>query len=768
MDGSPASAECVRVVVRCRPLSSTETSEGRRRIVNVDAELQQVIVQPAGDTGELPKTFTFDNVFDWNSTQSDVYTETAKPIVDSVLEGYNGTVFAYGQTGTGKTHTMDGGAGDSERGIIPKTFNQIFEAIQVSEQQQFLVRASFLEIYNEEVRDLLSKNPKNKLELKERKEQGVYVKGLNSFVVKSVAEITSVLEVGKKNRSVGATMMNQDSSRSHSIFTITVEKLQQGDGKGSGHVRVGKLNLVDLAGSERQSKTGATGDRLKEATKINLSLSALGNVISALVDSKSGHTPYRDSKLTRLLQDSLGGNTKTVMIANIGPADYNLDETISTLRYANRAKNIKNKPRINEDPKDAMLREFQDEILRLKAELAATASQAQPLAQHHEQRVERIVERPLSAEEVLAMRAQMEQEMQQEAVQQGEPLDAETLAKIHEEAQRKAEAEAAAVLEERHRASEEAARMAAAAKQRAQSMHQIQAQQESEAKKKADLEAQLAAMESKVLQGEAQGGLSELARRQEEVLRSQQQQLQRQRSKDAAKLRQIADMEEAALMAQGKYSSLQEEAEQVTRKLRKLWTKYCEAKGELDGAWGDWAAEKEEMLDSVRMLQQQLTLKDLVIQAFIPPQDVQKVMDRAQWDEEQEVWMLQQLPKKVTKRPISTAHHRRPVTAYAQAAVALGDHNPRYKTDNILALALDMPDRTTADYSGSQMQTQATLDAAFGKGHQGTMFFDNHKEQQVFLADDMTLKAHRAHRPSTARPPTAPRRPASARGRPIL
>ncbi|KAA6421900.1 MAG: kinesin KIF3B [Trebouxia sp. A1-2] len=732
MDGSPASAECVRVVVRCRPLSSTETSEGRRRIVNVDAELQQVIVQPAGDTGELPKTFTFDNVFDWNSTQSDVYTETAKPIVDSVLEGYNGTVFAYGQTGTGKTHTMDGGAGDSERGIIPKTFNQIFEAIQasqVSEQQQFLVRASFLEIYNEEVRDLLSKNPKNKLELKERKEQGVYVKGLNSFVVKSVAEITSVLEVGKKNRSVGATMMNQDSSRSHSIFTITVEKLQQGDGKGSGHVRVGKLNLVDLAGSERQSKTGATGDRLKEATKINLSLSALGNVISALVDSKSGHTPYRDSKLTRLLQarDSLGGNTKTVMIANIGPADYNLDETISTLRYANRAKNIKNKPRINEDPKDAMLREFQDEILRLKAELAATASQAQPLAQHHEQRVERIVERPLSAEEVLAMRAQMEQEMQQEAVQQGEPLDAETLAKIHEEAQRKAEAEAAAVLEERHRASEEAARMAAAAKQRAQSMHQIQAQQESEAKKKADLEAQLAAMESKVLQGEAQGGLSELARRQEE-----------------------------------------EEAEQVTRKLRKLWTKYCEAKGELDGAWGDWAAEKEEMLDSVRMLQQQLTLKDLVIQAFIPPQDVQKVMDRAQWDEEQEVWMLQQLPKKVTKRPISTAHHRRPVTAYAQAAVALGDHNPRYKTDNILALALDMPDRTTADYSGSQMQTQATLDAAFGKGHQGTMFFDNHKEQQVFLADDMTLKAHRAHRPSTARPPTAPRRPASARGRPIL
>ncbi|KAL3155594.1 Envelope glycoprotein gp160 [Trebouxia sp. C0009 RCD-2024] len=620
--------------------------------------------------------------------------------------------------------------------------------------------------------------------------------------------------------------MNQDSSRSHSIFTITVEKLQQGEGKGSGHVRVGKLNLVDLAGSERQSKTGASGDRLKEATKINLSLSALGNVISALVDSKSGHTPYRDSKLTRLLQaclhtprlpahhDSLGGNTKTVMIANIGPADYNLDETISTLRYSNRAKNIKNKPRINEDPKawlcpatsclDAMLREFQEEISRLKAELAAGASQPHTPAQPEEQRIERIVERALRPEEVLAMRAQMEQEMQAEAVQQGEPLDADTLAKIHEEAQRKAEAEAAAVLQERQRAAEEAERMAVAARQRALTVHQIQAQQEAEARRKGELEAQLAAMESKVLQGEAQGGLSVLARRQEEVLRSQQQLLQRQRSKDAAKLRQIADMEEAALMAQDKYSSLQasahlcyvEEAEQVTRKLRKLWVKYTKAQGELDGAWGEWAGEKEEMLDSVRMLQQQLTLKDLVIQAFVPPEDVQKtslerlhstaaqqsrreggerqrdnglrVMDRAEWDEEQEAWLLQRPPKQHRRRPISSAHHRRPVTAYAQAAVALGDHNPRYKTDNILALALDMPDRTTADYSGSHVQTQATLDAAFGKSHHGTMFFDNQKQQQVFLVDDATLKAQTAHRPSTARPPTAPRRPSSARGRPIL
>merc|ERR1719160_604349 len=180
-----------------------------------------------------------------------------------------------------------------------------------------------------------------------------------------------VLAAGLENRSVASTNMNEGSSRSHSIFTMTIEQACIGP-DGEEHIRVGKLNMVDLAGSERQSKTGATGERLKEATKINLSLSALGNVISALVDGKSSHIPYRDSKLTRLLQDSLGGNTKTVMCANCGPAGYNYDETLSTLRYAYRAKSIKNKPRINEDPKDAMIREFQDEIAKLRAELEKT------------------------------------------------------------------------------------------------------------------------------------------------------------------------------------------------------------------------------------------------------------------------------------------------------------------------------------------------------------------------------------------------------------
>ncbi|CAG0912810.1 unnamed protein product [Notodromas monacha] len=265
---------------------------------------------------------------------------------------------------------MRGIKGDNEqRGVIPNAFEHIFSHIARSQDQQYLVRASYLEIYMENVRDLLSKDQNKFLELRESPDMGVYAQNLSSFVCKSVQEIDHVMNVGNKNRSVGATDMNEHSSRSHAIFMVTVECSEIGV-DGESHIRVGKLNLVDLAGSERQSKTGATGSRFKEATMINLSLLALGNVISALSSGKSAYIPYKDSKLTRLLQDSLGGNAKTVMVANIGPASYNSDETLSTLRYASRAKEIKNKPRINEDPKDALLREFQEEIARLKASLS--------------------------------------------------------------------------------------------------------------------------------------------------------------------------------------------------------------------------------------------------------------------------------------------------------------------------------------------------------------------------------------------------------------
>lgn len=296
-----------------------------------------------------------------------------------MTEGYNGTVFAYGQTGCGKSFSMQGvSKPPSQRGIIPRAFEHMFEAIAATANTKFLVHASYLEIYNEEIRDLLGTDVKKKMDLKESNDSGVYVGGLSMHPVHNVAECEKVMEKGWKSRAVGATLMNADSSRSHSIFTVYLERVQTDEE--DGNIRKGKLNLVDLAGSERQAKTGATGDRLKEATKINLSLSALGNVISALVDGKSKHIPYRDSKLTRLLQDSLGGNTKTLMIACLSPADNNYDESLSTLRYANRAKNIKNKPKVNEDAKDALLREYQEEIRRLKSMItesgAATVSDA--------------------------------------------------------------------------------------------------------------------------------------------------------------------------------------------------------------------------------------------------------------------------------------------------------------------------------------------------------------------------------------------------------
>ncbi|XP_039611630.1 kinesin-like protein KIF17 isoform X1 [Polypterus senegalus] len=363
-------SESVKVIVRCRPLNEREKSLNCKIVVSMDSARCQCFIQKPGASEEPPKQFTFDGTYFVEDQTEQMYNEVAYPLVEGVTQGYNGTIFAYGQTGSGKSFTMQGiPSPSSQRGVIPRAFEHIFESIQCAENTKFLVRASYLEIYNEEIRDLLGQDTKQKLELKEHPEQGVYVRGLSHHTVHSVRECEVIMEQGWKNRSVGYTLMNKDSSRSHSIFTVHLE-ICSTDPSGKDHLRAGKLNLVDLAGSERQSKTGATGERLREATKINLSLSALGNVISALVDGHSRHVPYRDSKLTRLLQDSLGGNTRTLMVGCLSPADNNYEESLSTLRYANRAKSIQNKPRVNEDPKDALLREYQEEIKKLRALLS--------------------------------------------------------------------------------------------------------------------------------------------------------------------------------------------------------------------------------------------------------------------------------------------------------------------------------------------------------------------------------------------------------------
>ena len=361
-------SESVKVVVRCRPLGSKEMEEQRECIVNVDMSQGSIQICNPSNIKEI-KSFTFDHTYDYRATQELIFSQTALPILESIMEGYNGTIFAYGQTGTGKTFTMEGNDNETDKGIIPRSIDWIFNNIKNYPAQQFLVRVSFVEIYNEEVRDLLSKVKRQKLNVRE-KDKVFYVENVTVIQAENSQMTLDIMKAGRVNRATGATKMNPGSSRSHSIFSITVESSTM-DEAGEAHYKVGKLNLVDLAGSERQSKTESTGERFIEATKINLSLTCLGSVINKLVSGKSQYIPYRDSKLTMLLQDSLGGNTKTVMIANVGPADYNYDETLNTLWYASRAKKIKNKPRINEDPKDALLRQYQEEIELMKKKLMA-------------------------------------------------------------------------------------------------------------------------------------------------------------------------------------------------------------------------------------------------------------------------------------------------------------------------------------------------------------------------------------------------------------
>ncbi|XP_052752742.1 kinesin-like protein Klp68D isoform X2 [Galleria mellonella] len=350
--------ECVKVVVRCRPLSEREKKESYDEVVKVWPERGTVqVYNPKGED----KLFTYDAAYDCSADTQTLYDEMVRPLVASVLDGFNGCVFAYGQTGTGKTHTMEGTADDE--GVIPRAFRHIWSHIEnnASPDVTHLVACSYVELYLEDVRDLLSKDNK-KLTIRGQELNGFYIPEMTSVVCKSAAEMVRVMKAGNRNRAAGRTDMNEHSSRSHAVFLVTVETAH----RKTNRIRVGKLNLVDLAGSERQRKTGASADRLREASRINQALSSLGNVISALAEN-SPHVPYRDSKLTRILQDSLGGNSKTIMIANIGPASYNYDETITTLRYAHRAKAIKNKPVRNEDPKDAKLREYQAEIERLRA-----------------------------------------------------------------------------------------------------------------------------------------------------------------------------------------------------------------------------------------------------------------------------------------------------------------------------------------------------------------------------------------------------------------
>lgn len=383
----------IKVVVRVRPFNSRENGRKAKCIVSMNGS-QTVLTPPPHEGKGKPvkaalegsKTFAFDRSY-WSfdrkdnnyAGQENVFSDLGKPLLDNAFQGYNNCIFAYGQTGSGKSYSMMGYG--EEEGVIPRICRDMFERIsgvQEDKNMNCTVEVSYLEIYNERVRDLLNPSTKGNLKVREHPSTGPYVEDLAKLIVRDFNEIEHLMDEGNKARTVAATNMNETSSRSHAVFTLTLTQKRHDAETNMDTEKVAKISLVDLAGSERATSTGATGARLKEGAEINRSLSTLGRVIAALADMSNGvkakakgmQVPYRDSILTWLLKDSLGGNSLTAMIAAISPADINFEETLSTLRYADSAKRIKNHAVVNEDPNARMIRELKEELAQLRSKLS--------------------------------------------------------------------------------------------------------------------------------------------------------------------------------------------------------------------------------------------------------------------------------------------------------------------------------------------------------------------------------------------------------------
>lgn len=719
----------VNVAVRCRPMSEKEIKAGHQSIVEFESDTRLVVhdssVSPSdqlgtksGERNNYSHVYDFDAVFDFNSKQEDIYNRVCKPIVDGVLEGYNGTIFAYGQTGTGKTYTMEGSSQNSlsasnlkhqrssaqqpkafrevtakkrgvsaievsneevsksiacgSTGIIPRAFKQIFDFIEQNPHIQFLIRASYLEIYQEEIHDLLRKDRSIKLELHERPDIGVYVKDLTSFVCKSMTEIERVMRVGNQNRMVGATDMNERSSRSHAIFIITVEqqstlnsdkKLLQSTNNQQQVIKVGKLNLVDLAGSERQRKTNSFGQRQKESIKINLSLSALGNVINSLMklhtqpqqqsnnsinknavitNADGGFTPYRDSKLTRLLQDSLGGNAKTLMIANIGPASYNYDETINTLNYASRAKCIKNRPRLNEDPKDTLLRELQKEINELRTKLAAfNDKNSNVLIENYKEQSKR-----LSNGDYIGSSGEKGND---------------TLVEIE----------------------------------------------------LADLKKKLSSLESKLLNGDkiqssntgialSQTLLQGYTQSQEVELEKNRLELANQNQRERAFRDELEKREEEEMLAMESFSSIQQEVDAKKKLIRQILLKIKSIRDKLESTQTAYRLELDELDQLQYVLQKELKLKCLIMDNFIPNNHVDLLLSRIAYDEKRNSCSVIPNELSLEECSITSANVEdyvdswkssapiRPKSEFEKIGQTIYPGNIRYKCENLIEPKLEI------------------------------------------------------------------------------
>ncbi|XP_038253135.1 kinesin-like protein KIF13B isoform X2 [Dermochelys coriacea] len=423
----------VKVAVRVRPMNRREFDLHTKCVVDVDTN--KVILHPVntnlskGDARSQPKVFAYDHCF-WSldesvkekyAGQDVVFKCLGENILQNAFEGYNACIFAYGQTGSGKSYTMMGTA--DQPGLIPRLCSGLFERAQKeeNEEQSFKVEVSYMEIYNEKVRDLLDpKGSRQSLKVREHNVFGPYVDGLSKLAVASYKDIESLMSEGNKSRTVAATNMNEESSRSHAVFKIILTHTLYDVQSGTSGEKVGKLSLVDLAGSERATKTGAAGNRLKEGSNINKSLTTLGLVISALADQAAGKNknkfvPYRDSVLTWLLKDSLGGNSKTAMVATVSPAADNYDETLSTLRYADRAKNIVNHAVVNEDPNARIIRELREEVEKLREQLTkAEAMKSPELKDRLEESEKLIQEMTVTWEEKLRKTEEIAQERQKQ------------------------------------------------------------------------------------------------------------------------------------------------------------------------------------------------------------------------------------------------------------------------------------------------------------------------------------------------------------------
>ncbi|XP_045888935.1 kinesin-like protein KIF13B isoform X2 [Micropterus dolomieu] len=423
----------VKVAVRLRPMNRREKELNTKCVVEMVKN--QTILHPGGanlgkgDSRNQSKVFAYDYCF-WSMDETDkekfagqdvVFQCLGESLLRNAFQGYNACIFAYGQTGSGKSYTMMG-SGD-QPGLIPRLCSALFERTQKEqrEEESFTVEVSYMEIYNEKVRDLLDpKGGRQTLRVREHKVLGPYVDGLSRLAVASYKDIESLMSEGNKSRTVAATNMNEESSRSHAVFNIILTHTLKDLKSGTSGEKVSRLSLVDLAGSERAAKTGAAGERLKEGSNINKSLTTLGLVISALAEqgtakNKTKFVPYRDSVLTWLLKDCLGGNSRTAMVATVSPAADNYEETLSTLRYADRAKNIVNHAVVNEDPNARIIRELREEVEKLRVQLTQAESLKAPELKDRLEESEKLIqEMTITWEEKLRKTEEIAQERQKQ------------------------------------------------------------------------------------------------------------------------------------------------------------------------------------------------------------------------------------------------------------------------------------------------------------------------------------------------------------------